>query len=97
MARSTRLLEKMGLTRRRTHGARGAGHASPPPAMGLVGRYVLREEIGRGAMGEVWRAEDPRIRRAVAVKILNVPEGLSASQVTDWKSGSSRRRGPPER
>jgi hypothetical protein len=78
----------MGLTTRRARGARGTrvgGHASAPPAMGLVGRYVLREEIGRGAMGEVWRAEDPRIRRAVAVKILNVPEGLSASQVSDWE------------
>jgi len=83
MARSTRLLEKMGLSTRR-RGKEGRA-SSPPPALGLVGRYVLREEIGRGSMGEVWRAEDPRIGRAVAVKILKVPEGLSAPQVADWE------------
>jgi serine/threonine-protein kinase len=81
MARSTRLFGKMRFSQRRS----GDRRASNPPALGLVGRYVLREEIGRGAMGEVWRAEDPNIGRAVAVKILRVPEGLSAAQVTDWE------------
>ncbi|MGF1427594.1 protein kinase domain-containing protein, partial [Kitasatospora sp. LaBMicrA B282] len=36
----------------------------------LGGRYTLAERLGGGAMGEVWRAEDEVLERAVAVKIL---------------------------
>jgi|JI10StandDraft_1071094.scaffolds.fasta_scaffold143398_2 hypothetical protein len=36
-----------------------------------VGRYQLKERIGRGAMGEVWRAHHPALRRDVAVKLLS--------------------------
>lgn len=36
----------------------------------LGGRYALTERIGRGAMGEVWRAEDRVLERQVAVKLL---------------------------
>ena len=36
----------------------------------LGGRYTLAERIGGGAMGEVWRALDGVLERAVAVKIL---------------------------
>ncbi len=34
------------------------------------GKYVLYEELGRGAMGSVWRASDPETSRIVALKIL---------------------------
>jgi serine/threonine protein kinase len=36
----------------------------------LNDRYVLRELIGRGGMGEVWRATDTALGRDVAVKVL---------------------------
>jgi serine/threonine-protein kinase len=40
------------------------------PGATLGGRYVLREPVARGGMGEVWRAEDPVLRRTVAAKVL---------------------------
>ncbi|GGT31800.1 serine/threonine-protein kinase [Streptomyces chromofuscus] len=36
----------------------------------IAGRYQLQDPIGRGAMGEVWRAYDETLGRPVAVKLL---------------------------
>ena len=41
-------------------------------ASAKAGRYELVEEIGRGAMGIVYRANDPVIGRAVAVKTMRL-------------------------
>jgi eukaryotic-like serine/threonine-protein kinase len=35
-----------------------------------IGRYSVRRELGRGAMGMVFQAEDPDIGRAVAIKLV---------------------------
>jgi serine/threonine protein kinase len=45
----------------------------PPP---VAGRYVLLEEIGRGATGVVHRARDLRLRRYVAAKVVRGPDAV---------------------
>lgn len=40
-----------------------------------LGRYQLIEEIGRGGMGQVFRALDPQIGREVAIKMLHTALG----------------------
>lgn len=60
----------------------GPGIASPPPlpifdGMPKIGRYEIEREIGRGAMGVVYLAQDPHLHRQVAVKTYNLPDGIS--------------------
>ena len=41
-----------------------------------IGTYSIESEVGRGGMGVVYRGEDPRLRRPVAIKVL--PEAFAA-------------------
>jgi serine/threonine-protein kinase len=43
----------------------------PKPGDVLAGRYVVRERIGEGGMGIVYRAEQPALARTVAIKLLH--------------------------
>ncbi len=49
---------------------------STPASSQRFGPYELIQLIGKGGMGEVWRARDPRLGRDVAIKV-------SAQQFTD--------------
>lgn len=49
---------------------------SPQPLPDRIGRYEIVAEIGRGAMGRVFRARDPNVDRAVALKVLGAPHLL---------------------
>jgi serine/threonine protein kinase len=41
-----------------------------PGDLGTLGRYRVLAELGRGGMGVVFRAEDPLLRRTIALKVM---------------------------
>ncbi|CAL9520959.1 Serine_threonine-protein kinase PknD [Actinosynnema sp. ALI-1.44] len=47
----------------------------------VAGRYRLTDRIGAGGMGVVWRAEDTRLRRIVALKELVTRNGFDSDSV----------------
>ncbi len=52
-------------------GGHALRHATQPDGSArLAGRYVLKDLLGSGGMGEVWSAYHPALKRHVAVKIL---------------------------
>jgi tetratricopeptide (TPR) repeat protein len=49
----------------------------PLAAGAQLGPYEIQSALGAGGMGEVYRARDPRLERAVAIKVL--PDAFTAS------------------
>ena len=69
----------------RTRGASETSLESTVQYNGQIGRYVIRGELGRGAMGIVYDAVDPMIGRRVAVKVISLKAGAEPRQAEVMK------------
>lgn len=55
-----------------------------------IGRYEILEEIGRGAMGLVYLAHDPKIDRKVAIKTIQVSSALPPDEAEEMRKRFAR-------
>ena len=55
------------------------------PSARSLGRYRLQDLIAAGGMGEVWRAVDTVLERAVAVKLLRAESARQAEAVARFR------------
>ena len=71
---------------KRTQSSRLSGESPLKKTSGAperLGRYVIERRIGRGAMGAVYLAKDPRINRAVAVKAIPIEKDFEDEELKE--------------
>ena len=71
---------------KRTQGAGAAPAANTLKSAGgpqRLGRYVIEKRIGRGAMGAVYLARDPRINRPVALKAIPIEKEFEDDELKE--------------
>jgi serine/threonine-protein kinase len=71
---------------KRTHGTHAAASSKKQEsATGpqRLGRYVIERRIGRGAMGAVYLAKDPRINRPVALKAIPIEKEFEDEELKE--------------
>ena len=72
---------------KRTHGAaESTGASRTEKGNGIpqrLGRYVIEKRIGRGAMGAVYLAKDPRINRPVALKVIPIEKEFEDAELKE--------------
>ena len=64
-----------------THGDLKAGNLGGAPQR--LGRYVIQRRIGRGAMGTVYLAKDPRINRPLALKAIPIEKEFEDEELKE--------------
>jgi serine/threonine-protein kinase len=52
----------------------------------MLGRYQVEKELGKGAMGVVYRGKDPKIGRVVAIKTMALAQEFEAEELADVKA-----------
>jgi serine/threonine protein kinase len=77
-----------------TYNLKGAKDAPQRSRPARVGRYLLGEALGSGAMGVVYRAHDPDLDRAVAIKVVRTGHASNGTRLLREAQAMARLRHP---